>query len=102
MCAGSAVRVQHVRELQEAPRGQGQAVNEAGEETDRSSEASEDTLRNSDHVLLAFGVTVWDESGEQRVGKTCTKIMMVPKNGEVRKGAESPKAGAPSGHCCRI
>lgn len=31
VCRGTAVRVQHVRELQEAQHGQGQAVSEAGE-----------------------------------------------------------------------
>lgn len=32
---------------------------------------------NSDLILLAFGAIVKAESGEQRVGMTCTKIMMV-------------------------
>lgn len=40
VCRGTAVRVQHVRELQEAQHGQGQAVSEAGEKKAKSSEAS--------------------------------------------------------------
>lgn len=40
MCAEARQRAQHVRELREAQHGQHQAVDEAGVEAARSSEAS--------------------------------------------------------------